>query len=66
MTYMEIATYLGFDSTLLKNVVDNVVDDENKDMLDNVLTAVLEAQMIMYELAREELKEQVILKGGTE
>ena len=52
MTYMEIATYLGAMNMALKDSYSNSIDDK---LTAQVHQAVCEAQMIMYELAKQEM-----------
>lgn len=62
MTYMEIATYLGMSAEMLKQAWTNDPSNETKELMDNLRTATMEAQLIMYELARKQMKEEMI--GG--
>ena len=49
---MEIATHLGLLAVALSEM------DDEEHVMDNARTALCEAQMIMYEFARQELVEQ--------
>ena len=59
MTYMEIATYLGMNAEMLKQAWTNDPSKETKELMDNLRTATMEAQLIMYELARKQMQEEV-------
>jgi hypothetical protein len=56
---MEIATYLGMNAEMLKQAWTNDPSKETKELMDNLRTATMEAQLIMYELARKQMQEEV-------
>lgn len=57
MTKMEIATYLGISNALLAQA--EKTGDASDEILIKIRQATQEAQLIMYELAREEIIAQV-------
>ena len=58
MTYMEIATYLGMTAEMLRQAWMNDPSPDTKETLDKLREAIMQAQLIMYEMARRELKEE--------
>lgn len=56
MTKMEIATYLGISTALLAQM--ERTGDAADEILFNIRQATQEAQLIMYELTREEIISQ--------
>lgn len=58
MTYMEIATYLGIITAGLAQPLE-ADDKDTRDLNAKMRQACCEAQLVMYELARQEQ-----LKGG--
>lgn len=54
MTYMEIATYLGMFSAMISNELQN--DPDHNPVMDKTREAIMEAQLIMYEMARQEMR----------
>lgn len=65
MMYMEIATYLGMNAEMLKQAWTNDPSNETKELMDNLRTATMEAQLIMYELARKQMEEAVRMDETT-
>lgn len=59
MMYMEIATYLGITAETLKRAWTNDPVKDTKEIVDNMRTATIEAQLIMYELARRQMQEEI-------
>ena len=59
---MEIATYLGINAEMLRQAWTNDPNNETKELMDNLRTATIEAQLIMYELARKQMQKEMI--GG--
>lgn len=57
MTKMEIATYLGISNALLSQM--ERTGDAADEILFKIRQATQEAQLLMYELAREEIISQV-------
>lgn len=58
MTKMEIATYLGISNALLSQA-ELTGKDASDEIVIKIRQATQEAQLIMYELAREEIISQV-------
>jgi hypothetical protein len=52
---MEIATYLGILNAGLAQGLESDDDKETKDLNDKIRQACCEAQMAMYELAKQEM-----------
>lgn len=59
MTKMEIATYLGVNAALLSESYRSNPDPDTADINNKILQAIQEAQLLMYEFAREEIIAQV-------
>ena len=55
MTKMEIATYLGVNAALLSESYRSNPDPDTAEINTKILQAIQEAQLIMYELAREDI-----------
>lgn len=55
VTYMEIATYLGILNAGLAQGLESDDDKETKDLNDKIRQECCEAQMAMYELAKQEM-----------
>lgn len=66
MSYMEVATYLGLLNTALAgfNFSEEMesASEGEKNINNKMIEALISAQMVMYELARQELQEAV--EGG--
>ena len=56
MTYMEIATYLGMVSEMLRKANENEEDKDCIEMTNILREAVMQAQLAMYEMARTEIR----------
>ena len=67
-TIAEIAKlycHLGINAEMLKQAWTNDPSNETKELMDNLRTATLEAQLVMYELAKKQMQEEMF-GGGTE
>lgn len=57
MTKMEIATYLGISNALMAQM--EMTGDASDEIIIKIRQATQEAQLLMYEFAREEIISQV-------
>lgn len=55
MTKMEIATYLGVANTIMTQARGDISEEDSMDIMNQVSQAICEAQLIMYELARQDI-----------
>lgn len=57
MSYLELATYLGLMAQTTSQV--ELGPEEDRTVIDNCRQALCETQLILYELAREELRKGI-------
>ena len=56
MTKMEIATYLGVANTIMAQARGDISEeDDSTEIMNRVSQAICEAQLIMYELVRQDI-----------